>query len=280
MVNNKKKVFLSYAYKDNYMVNKIIDRLLKNNIEISNIASNTNSEEELSSELVNSISSSDYIVIFISPNYSKWQEYETYIGLDKYLSRRDITIIPVLLDKVVVPDILNTFLYIDLTENIDIGLNVLINQIQNTSKIDFSMLNGYQLENLVADLLQEIGFINIKRNITSGDANIDIICDYKYADPFGSIQLETWIVEVKLYSNSRLDISSIQQIKSQLLSNINYNKALIVTNGYLTSASKQALDLIKSKEQIDIRVMEGSELKRLLLNNNTLINKYFVLRGE
>lgn len=262
------------------MVNKIIDRLLKNNIEISNIASNTNSEEELSSELVNSISSSDYIVIFISPNYSKWQEYETYIGLEKYLSRRDITIIPVLLDKVVVPDILNTFLYIDLTENIDIGLNVLINQIQNTSKIDFSMLNGYQFENLVADLLQEIGFINIKRNITSGDANIDIICDYKYADPFGSIQLETWIVEVKLYSNSRLDISSIQQIKSQLLSNINYNKALIVTNGYLTSASKQALDLIKSKEQIDIRVIEGSELKRLLLNNNTLINKYFVLGGE
>lgn len=83
------------------VINKIVNRLLKNN---NKVVSNTDyqsiSNEELSSELVNRISSSDYMVIFLSSNYSKWQEYETYIGLEKYLSKRDITIIPVLLDKV------------------------------------------------------------------------------------------------------------------------------------------------------------------------------------
>lgn len=275
MENKTKQIFLSYSYKDFNVINKIVEKLLTNNIRLSNIENQLTSNEELSSELVNRISSSDYMVIFLSPNYSKWQEYETYIGLERYMSKRDITIIPVLLDKVPLPDKFNTFLYIDLTTNFDSGLNTLVSQLQNTSKIDFSMLNGYQFENLIADLLQKIGFINIKRNITLDNTEIDIVGDYKYIDPFGDIRLETWIVEVKLYNNARLDVKSIQQIKSQFLSNTNFDKALIVTNGYLTSASKQALDLIKSKEKIDIRVIEGSELKRLLLKNTALIDKYF-----
>lgn len=275
MENKTKQIFLSYSYKDSDVINKIVDKLLQNNIKLSNIENKFTSNEELSSKLVNSISSSDYMVIFLSSNYSKWQEYETYIGLEKYLSKRDITIIPVLLDKVAVPDILNTYLYIDLTTNFDSGLNSLVSQLQNTSKIDFSVFNGYQFENLIADLLQEIGFINIKRNITLGNTEIDIVGDYKYLDPFGHIRLETWIVEVKLYKNSRLDVKSIRQIKSQFFSNANFDKALVITNGYLTSASKQALDLMKSKEKIDVRVIEGSELKRLLLKNTALTDKYF-----
>lgn len=275
MEKKTKEIFLSYSYKDSDIINKVVDKLLQNNIKLSNINDQFISNEELSSKLVNSISSSDYMVIFLSPNYSKWQEFETYIALEKYLSKRDITIIPVLIDKVVVPDMLNTFLYIDLTTNFDSGLNSLVNQLQNTKKIDFSVINGYQFENLIADLLREIGFINIKRNVTIGNTEIDIVGDYKYLDPFGDIRLETWIVEAKLYKNSRLDVKSIQQIKKLFLSDTNFDKALVVTNGFLTSATKQVLDLIKSKEKIDIRVIEGSELKRLLLKNTALTDKYF-----
>ncbi len=275
MENKTKQIYLSYSYKDFDIIKKIMDVLLKNNIKLSNIDNHVTYNEDLSLELENKISSSDYMVVFMSSNYSKWQEYETYIGFEKYLSKRDITIIPVLLDKVAVPDKLNTFLYIDFTKDFDKGLNALVRQLKNTNKIDFSMLNGYQFDKLIADLLQEIGFSNIERNINLGNTEIDIICDYKYQGPFGDIRLETWMVEVKLYQNSRLDVKSIQQIKNQFLSNANFDKALVVTNGYLTSPSKEALDFIKSKENIDIKVIEGSELKRLLLINSALIDKYF-----
>lgn len=276
MDNKTKQIFLSYSYKDLDVIDKIIDKLLNNDIKLNNINNQSTSNQEISSELVSRISSTDYMVIFLSSNYSKWQEFETYIGLEKYLSKRDITIIPVLLDKVALPDKLNTFLYIDLTTNFDSGLDVLVSQLKDTSKIDFSTLNGYQFENLIADLLQEIGFVDIKRNIVIGNSEIDIIGNYISLEPFGDTRVETWIVEVKLYKDSRLDVKSIQQIKNNFLRDTYFDKALLVTNGYLTSASKQALDLIKSKEKLDIRVIEGSELKRLILKYSTLINKYFV----
>lgn len=277
MDKNEKNIYLSYSHNDTFIVNKIADELSKNNIHISNKFEKYLTGEEISSYLTNSISSSDYMVIFISSNYSKWQDYETYIAFEEYLSKRDITIIPVLLDKVSLPESLNNFLYIDLTQNFENGLNVLVSQLKNTSKVDFSILSYKQFEDLVSELLSDIGFFNIKRNMRFNDIGTDIVCEYRNIDPFGNIQNDTWIVEVKLYKSSRLDIKTILQVKNQLLNNASFDKALIVTNGYLTSASKQTLDLIKGKEKIDIKVIEGSELKRLLIKKDALINKYFIM---
>lgn len=274
MENRTKQIYLSYSYKDINKINKIIDVLLKNNIKLSNI-DHASYNEDISMEIEQLISSSDYMVVFISSNYSKWQEYENYIEFEKYMSKRDITIIPVLIDNVALPDKLNTFLYINLTNDFESGLNELVSQLKNASRIDFSKFSGYQFEKMIEDLLREIGFINIRSYITLVDTGIDIICDYKYQDPFGDIRLEKWLVELKLYRKSRLDVKSIQQIKSQLLNSEKFDKALVITNGYLTSASNQALNLIKDKENIDIKIIEGSELKRLLLKNSALIDKYF-----
>lgn len=171
---------------------------------------------------------------------------------------------------------MNSYQYIDLSKNFREGVDILINQLQNTSIIDFSKISGYEFENLVSDLLEELGFLNIKRNITLEDSGIDIIGEFPYTDPFGNKQLETWVVEVKLYKKSRLDIKAIQKIKYKLLNDSGFSKALLVTNGHLTSATKKFLDSINKQEKLYIRVIEGTELKRLLLKNNDLLSKYFI----
>jgi hypothetical protein len=55
------------------------------------------------------------------------------------------------------------------------------------------------------------------------------------------------------------------------------NKALLVTNGKLTSV---ALDWVSDAPKvtgIPIRVVDGTELKRLLLQNTDLVSKYFTV---
>lgn len=276
MKNNFKKVFLSYINQDRDIAYRIIDELQKNDMVVYHGDYNFDIGESISDVIESNISVSDYIIILLSSNFSKWQEYEMLKGLEENFSKRDITILPVILDKTKLPEFLNSYQYIDLSKNFREGVDILINQLQNTSIIDFSKISGYKFENLVSDLLEELGFLNLKRNIILEDSEIDIIGQFPYTDPFGNKKLETWVVEAKLYKKSRLDIKAIQKIRSQLLSYPDFSKALLVTNGHLTSATKKFLDFINRQEKLYIRVIEGTELKRLLLKNNDILSEYFI----
>jgi hypothetical protein len=58
------------------------------------------------------------------------------------------------------------------------------------------------------------------------------------------------------------------------------SKGLLVTNGQLTSAARDWLASAEAQSRIEIRVIEGTELKRLLLQHKELVNKYFVKKME
>ncbi len=88
--------------------------------------------------------------------------------------------------------------------------------------------------------------------------------------------LKLGLLKLNCIKKSRLDIKAIQKIKSQLLRYPDFSKALLVTNGHLTSATKKFLDFINRQEKLYIRVIEGTELKRLLLKNNDILSEYFI----
>jgi hypothetical protein len=52
-------------------------------------------------------------------------------------------------------------------------------------------------------------------------------------------------------------------------------KGLLVTNGQLTSAARAWLESAEAKNRAEVRVVDGPELKRLLLRHKELIYKYF-----
>lgn len=102
---------------------------------------------------------------------------------------------------------------------------------------------------------------------------------YHSFDPFGSEVLETWIVEVKFYHKSRADLKSIHQFVDYLSYLPEYCKGLLVTNSQLTSAARDMLASVESNRRIQIKVIDGTDLKRLLLKHKDLINKYFMKNG-
>ena len=114
-------------------------------------------------------------------------------------------------------------------------------------EIDFSKLSPEQFENLIYDLIKCIGFINILRNLKIKENEIDIIAQFPYTDPFGSKELETFIIESWLYLNSRVDIKSINRLQGILMFNRDYSKGLLITNGYITSATLRFIKDVKEK---------------------------------
>ncbi len=158
---------------------------------------------------------------------------------------------------------------------IEENLEKLANALRATAEIDFEKLSPHTFEQLVTDLLHKLGFINLHSESKQSDSGIDAIVEFRHKDPFGAENREVYAVETKFYRDSRADLRTIQQLLRYVKKDPKIDKALLVTNGNLTSV---ALDWVSDAPKltgIPIRVVDGTELKRLLLQNTDLVSKYF-----
>jgi restriction endonuclease Mrr len=166
-------------------------------------------------------------------------------------SRRDITLLPVRLD------------------------DKLAKIIGVVPEVDFKKLNPQKFESLVGELLWKTGFENVQLMPQHHDTGVDLIAEYRRSDPFGAEIREVYLVQVKLYRQSRADLKFLNQSIAYLKSFPQADEILLVTNSQLTSAALEWLNSVKQKEKISVRVIDGTELKRLLLKHNDLVQKYF-----
>jgi restriction endonuclease Mrr len=162
---------------------------------------------------------------------------------------------------------------VDLTEDVDAGLRQLVEQIQATSRVDFSAMNPLTFENLVADLLRAVGFAidEVRHRLDQG---VDLRATYQRADPFGSPETEVWLVQAKLYAHSRVSVDAIRQLAGVLAIASGGTRGLLITNAQLTSV---ALDFLAELERsrVRLRVLDGVELRRLLRQFPAVAARHF-----
>jgi hypothetical protein len=108
------------------------------------------------------------------------------------------------------------------------------------------------------------------------DNGINTIIEFRHKDPFGAETRDVYALETKLYRESRADLRSLRELALHAKSNPNIDKALLVTDGNLTSVALDWVNDAPKVTGIPIRVVDGTELKRLLLKNADLVSKYFV----
>ncbi len=272
------QVFLSYASADKKIAHKIVNELRKRGIRVWFDAYELQHGDSIVKAIENAISASDYLVVLLSPNSvnSVWVQKELGATLSTELTSRDITLLPVLIADCDIPPILASYQYFDLRTDFEQGVARLVEQISIVPEIDFSELDWISFENLIVDLLTKLGFKDIEREWASAGPEVDFKAIYSRFDPLGVEVTETWLIEVKFYRQSRADLRSIRQLVDYLLRHPIRSKGLLITNGQLTSAAKDWLKLAEAKNRIEIRVIDGTELKRLLLQHIDLVNKYFV----
>jgi Predicted endonuclease distantly related to archaeal Holliday junction resolvase and Mrr-like restriction enzymes len=224
--------------------------------------------QTISSAIYDAIESSDVVIVLLSQAALRtdWVRAETAMALSQESKRRDIDLVPVLLEPCEIPDGLRDRLAVDLSQDGALGVGRLITRLMGDRAVDFKALDASSFESLVAEILRREDFA-----LTAVSRNADMGRDFT-----ASHGGERWVIEVKQYTpQKRLSVSVINQVIEQVRRYEPEANALLVTSGQLTSVAQDYLDHASRQMGGRIRVIDGVELKQLLAKHPDLIDRYF-----
>ncbi len=276
--NDRKKpqIFLSYASSDRDVAQRIAEEIRRVGMGVWFSEWELRPGDSIVERIEEGLSASDVLLILLSPQSvgSRWVQHELSAALSQELKSRAITIIPVLIEDCQIPAALAGRVHLDLRSDLEQGVQTLIRELDVISLLDFSRLDHRSFERLVGDLLNVLGF-SVEFFGQSPDAGFDLKATYPTRDPFGVLKDELWLVQVKLYRRDRVSISSIHEMVGRLMSFTGSSKGLIVTNSQLTSVAREFLDDFSIKSRAEVRIIDGAELRQLLLRHPDLVRLYF-----
>ncbi|WP_433763724.1 TIR domain-containing protein [Flavobacterium ginsenosidimutans] len=273
-----KRVFLSYSLRDKDKAMLLANKLKNTGLEIITEYENISFGENIFDELKYLLQSNDFVIILLSKALfeSSYFKYEFTKNFFQETKKRKISIIPVLIEKCNIPTDFLEYEIINLSSGFDKGLDKLLQRIKTIPEVSFERITPLEFEEIIFDLLQSYGFKNIIREdrINRG---VDFIAEYFSKNPFGQKRKELWMIESKFYSESRFDIRAIKKIVEQYkYINKNDAKLLLVTNSQINSVLEEYLNDVRRVYCLDIEVIDGLLLKKLIANKKRILNKYFL----
>lgn len=278
-MNKKQRVFISYSYNDKQVANLITDKLLNEGIDVVSGIDKIQAGHSYLEEIKYLYESSEIILVLLSESLfrnDKFQFEFPRFFFDE-ARKRKVTIIPALVDKCNIPSDFLEYEIINLTTNFDKGLEKIIQKLKVIPEISFENFQPREFEEFIYDFLKEYGFKNIQRERITNDRGVDFIGEHFSTNPFGIKKRETWLVEVKYYREERFSISSIKQlVETYKYIGKEDAKILLITNSLLTSAAEEYLEEVRKYSNIDIDLLDGLTLKKLISRKKRLLTKYFL----
>lgn len=275
-----KRIFLSYSYSDRDKALRIAEVLRnKTDLEVIIDYKDVSYEKNIFDEIRYSFESSDFVLILLSKSLfsSSSLNFEYTQEFLSNARQRRISLLPVLLEKCDIPSDFLEFEIFNLAIDFEKGFDKLLQRIRTIPEISFEKFEYRIFEDLVYDLLNSYGFKNIQGQHGFADTGVDFIAEYFAQNPFGQKSKQTWMIEVKFYSQSRFDIKAIKQLVDLYkYTNRQEAKLLLITNSLLNSVVVEYLEELKKGSFIDIEVIDGFLLKKLISNKPRILNKYFL----
>jgi hypothetical protein len=275
------RVFISYASSDKPSARFIADALRQSGISTWFDEWEIRVGDSFVKRIEAAAKSSDYILLLLSPAAvdSYWVQTEINSALSRELKERAIRLVPVVVADCEIPPALRDRVWLDMRGNDrEIGIRRLVEQLSAVPAVRFSDLTPKIFEHLVRDLLVELGFSVEVHKRPGLDLGFDFTAVYKSHDPFGVEKSDTWLVEVKLYSSSRVSIAVLRQAVALLATSREAAMGLVVTSGNITSEARRFL--AESAYGNRVRVIEGPELTNLIARYPALIERYFPHGGS
>lgn len=269
------RVFLSYSKADQTIAHEIAYHLMQAGLHAWLGDWELGPGDSLREHIGSAATSSDCILVLLSPASveSPWVRQEINSALSRELADRAIRLIPILIENCEIPRNLADRVYLDWRSDREKGMQRLVEQIWALASVRFSEMTPERFERLVGDLLVEMGFTVEAHGRTARDRGYDFTAVRKSSAPSGAEKSETWLVEVKLYSNSRVSITALRQAVAVLAASSEADKGLVVTSGNITSEGRKFLE--ESGYASRIRIIEGPELTNLIARHPALIERYF-----
>lgn len=277
-MSNKQRIFISHSYNDRNIADLIANKLINEGLEVMS-GDNIQVGDSYFEEIKYLYESSEIVLVLLSESLFRNERF--HFEFPRFFfeeaRKRKVTIIPILIEKCNIPNDFLEYDIFNLTNNFEKGLEKIIQKLKVIPEISFDHFTPQLFEEFTYDLLKEFGFKNIKRESNSADKGIDFMSEYYSTNPFGIKKRETWIVEVKYYREARFSINAIKQLV-ELYKYVGKEdaKILLVTNSLLTSVAEEYLQEIRNFSHIDIDLLDGLILKKLVSRRKRLLNKYFL----
>jgi hypothetical protein len=273
------RVFVSYAYEDHIDATRVAQSLNDADLNVWFGQWHLDPGDDLGKKIADAIRSSDKLVVLLSPRSvaSRWVRSELE---QAQFDRRGIDIIPALLAPCDVPEDLRSRGIVDLTQDNPTGLQELIARLHYSKAMDFTSLNERSFGQLIADLLQRLGYTVEPEWRALPGKRVDYRAAYANRDPLGAVRETVWLVETKFYSHERASVDGIRQLALYVQAAPEDVHGLLVTNGLLTSEARGFLEDENVATKGRLSVLEGSALRRLLAQHPDLIDRHFPESSE
>ncbi len=130
------KIFISHSAKDRDEARNIATKLKNSNLDVWYDEWSLQAGDSLVNKIEKGIADSNTLIVLLSKESmrSRWVKSEINAFLNRSLSERNISIIPVFLEKVLMPPLLKDRLYVDLTKDPEVGLARLIRQLSSPAE--------------------------------------------------------------------------------------------------------------------------------------------------
>ena len=273
--------FISYSHHDAAIADRIARQLTEANIRIFQDKISLEQGASISKAIRSELAASDYLILLLSPDaiQSHWLMHELEYAIEKDWRERAITVIPVKIRPCKVPTYIASWSLIDATRNLDSAINMLIEILRVAPNVSFDRFSPSEFEKFIYDFLKEFKFRKIQPARGFQDYDYDFIAIYDDKDPFGRKESVEWLIEVKVHRN-RTDLSSLHSFAGTLSLKGESARGLFITSSQLTSSAREWLEQTQRTGGPKISVLEGTELRRLVLFKKRLINKYFSSNEE
>lgn len=267
---NNMSVFISYSQEDKLAADFIAAALKDLNLDIW-----SESDLEIGERWINfvdyKLKTKDFFLALLSSTALKSQHFQNDVlrpGFIQELADRSISVIPVILDEILIPDILRNQVHIDLKDNRDLAIKQLQTMLSPNIDIDFNRLSYFEFERLVSELLFGLGYE--PRSTENNDSGFDLHLQVPRSDPFGQGLKEEWLIQVKHSQPDRLSVNDIRNFAARSIEEIQNNKrAALVTSAQLTSPAREIA------KRNNLRLVEGTELKQIVLGQPDVAKKFF-----
>jgi hypothetical protein len=273
------RVFLSYAYEDHFEATRVAQSLNDADVNVWFGQWHLSPGDDLGKKIAEAIRSSDKLVVLLSPRSvaSRWVRMELE---QAQFDRRGIDIIPALLAPCDIPEVLRSRGIFDLTQDNPAGLQELIDRLRYSKAMDFASLNEGSFSQLIADLLQRLGYTVEPEWRALPGKWVDYRAAYANRDPLGAMHETVWLVETKFYSHERASVDGIRQLALYVQAAPEDVHGLLVTNSLLTSVAREYLDDENAAVSGRLSILDGRDLRRLLARHPDLIDRYFPVSGK
>jgi restriction endonuclease Mrr len=278
-MRDEPRVFVSYAASDRAFADRLIDQLRDSEVAVHVDRVNLKHGDQMLSAMRSQIEAADFLVLLLSPQAleSPWVPRELEYAVSTELRQRSITVVPLKVQPCRVPHYLEAWMVIDATRDFEKAVHKLAGLLRAAPLVQLERLDPRQFESLIADLLKSYGFTQVTTARGSMDAGFDFSAQSIQRDPFGRLETVDWLVEVKA-SRRQADLSTLRPFLGTL--SLRKERGLFVTSGQVTTPAREWLESVVRSGGPRISLMEGTEVKRLVIAKPRLVEKYFGDKGQ